>query len=42
MIDRTSDLLFKHIFGKSEHKPLLIGLVNSILSPDPDKDVTVI
>ena len=42
MIDRTSDLLFKHIFGKPEHKPLLIGLVNSILSPDPDKDVTVI
>ena len=39
MIDRTSDLLFKHIFGKPEHKPLLIELDNPILSPDPDKDV---
>lgn len=32
-------LLFKHIFGNPERKPLLIGLVNSILSPDPDKDI---
>lgn len=38
-IERTSELLFKHIFGKPEHKPLLIDLVNSILSPDPDRDV---
>lgn len=39
MINRTNSLLFEYIFCHPERKELLLDLVNSIVSPDPDENI---
>ena len=37
-LNRTNDVHFKYVFGSPEHKDILIGFVNAVLSPDEGED----